>query len=123
MPRSSGATPSSVANRSSSSPSASALVRTPEPLNRCDCRLRAAATRLEIPAVRHRTVFAACGPSQGEELAGQMAVDLLVDMLHRNEKGVPLLPQQLLIDGSWNEGRTLRPVTPLPLTEPALASA
>ncbi len=36
-----------------------------------------ASCRLEIPAVRGRTVFAACGPSQGEELAGQMAVDLL----------------------------------------------
>ncbi len=40
---------------------------------------------------------------------GQMAVDLLVDMIHRNEKGVPVLPQQLLIDGSWHEGSTLRP--------------
>jgi methanogenic corrinoid protein MtbC1 len=36
-----------------------------------------AAARLPLPKVRHRTVFAACGPSQGEELAGQMAVDLL----------------------------------------------
>jgi methanogenic corrinoid protein MtbC1 len=36
-----------------------------------------AAAGLKVPTVRERTVFAACGPSQGEELAGQMAVDLL----------------------------------------------
>ncbi len=44
---------------------------------------------------------------------GQMAVDLLIDMLHRNETGVPALPQQLMIDGSWNEGSTLRPRLPV----------
>jgi len=36
-----------------------------------------AAGRLTVPAIRTKTVFAACGPSQGEELAAQMAVDLL----------------------------------------------
>ena len=36
-----------------------------------------AASKLKIPSVRGRTIFAACGPSQGEELAGQMASDLL----------------------------------------------
>ncbi|HYE63056.1 MAG TPA: cobalamin-dependent protein [Phycisphaerales bacterium] len=35
------------------------------------------AARLKVPTIRERTVFAACGPSQGEELAGQMAVDML----------------------------------------------
>lgn len=40
---------------------------------------------------------------------GQMAVDLLVDMIHRNERGVPALQHQLMIDGKWCEGRTLRP--------------
>ena len=32
---------------------------------------------LRLPATRNKTLFAACGPSQGEELAAQMAVDLL----------------------------------------------
>lgn len=36
-----------------------------------------AAAKLKVPTITERTVFAACGPSQGEELAGQMAVDLL----------------------------------------------
>jgi len=35
------------------------------------------AAHLPHPAITERTVFAACGPSQGEELAGQMTVDLL----------------------------------------------
>jgi hypothetical protein len=38
-----------------------------------------------------------------------MAVDLLVDMLHRNERGVPIIPYMLMVEGSWCEGRTLRP--------------
>jgi len=33
--------------------------------------------RLQLSQAPTRTVFAACGPSQGEELAAQMAVDLL----------------------------------------------
>jgi methanogenic corrinoid protein MtbC1 len=36
-----------------------------------------AASRLTIPKVRAQTIFAACGPSQGEELAAQIATDLL----------------------------------------------
>ena len=39
---------------------------------------------------------------------GVMAVDLLVDMLHRNERGVPVRPYFLLVEGSWVEGTTLR---------------
>jgi LacI family transcriptional regulator len=44
---------------------------------------------------------------------GVMAVDLLVDMLHRNERGVPANPQLVMIEGSWVEGCTLR--APIPL--------
>ncbi len=35
------------------------------------------AAQLTVPQIRTKTLFAACGPSQGEELAAQMAVDLL----------------------------------------------
>jgi len=38
---------------------------------------------------------------------GVMAVDLLVDMLHRNERGVPAIPYRLMVEGSWCEGKTL----------------
>jgi LacI family transcriptional regulator len=40
---------------------------------------------------------------------GIMAVDLLVDMLHRNERGVPEMPYMLMVEGSWCDGGTLRP--------------
>jgi LacI family transcriptional regulator len=39
---------------------------------------------------------------------GVMAVDLLVDMLHRNERGIPARPYLLMVEGSWVEGNTLR---------------
>jgi DNA-binding LacI/PurR family transcriptional regulator len=39
---------------------------------------------------------------------GVMAVDLLVDMLHRNERGIPFHPYLLMVEGSWIEGNTLR---------------
>jgi DNA-binding LacI/PurR family transcriptional regulator len=42
---------------------------------------------------------------------GIMAVDLLVDMLHRNERGVPVIPYMLMVEGSWCEGKTLRPAS------------
>jgi hypothetical protein len=38
---------------------------------------------------------------------GVMAVDLLVDMMHRNERGVPPIPYRLMVEGSWCEGKTL----------------
>lgn len=40
---------------------------------------------------------------------GVMAMDLLIDMIHRNERGLPALPHLLMVEGSWVEGRTLRP--------------
>lgn len=39
---------------------------------------------------------------------GVMAVDLLIDMLHRNELGIPVCPYLLMVEGSWVEGDTLR---------------
>ncbi len=37
---------------------------------------------------------------------GVMAIDLLVDMLHRNERGIPVHPYLLMVEGSWVEGDT-----------------
>jgi LacI family transcriptional regulator len=39
---------------------------------------------------------------------GVMAVDLLIDMVHRNERGIPARPYLLMVEGSWVEGNTLR---------------
>ena len=51
---------------------------------------------------------------------GVMAVDLLVDMLHRNERGVPALAYLLMVEGTWCEGCTVRPVPVNNLTEPQI---
>jgi LacI family transcriptional regulator len=40
---------------------------------------------------------------------GAAAVDLLSGLLHRNETGLPGAPQRVLIEGTWQEGTTLRP--------------
>lgn len=39
---------------------------------------------------------------------GLAAVDFLVSMLHRGERGIPPHPQRLLVEGVWNPGRSLR---------------
>jgi hypothetical protein len=51
---------------------------------------------------------------------GVMAVDLLVDMLHRNERGIPFHPYLLMVEGSWIEGNTLR--KPAGLSSPSTDS-
>jgi LacI family transcriptional regulator len=39
---------------------------------------------------------------------GAAAVDFLVDMIHRNERGIPDLARWLLVEGTWQNGATLR---------------
>ncbi len=39
---------------------------------------------------------------------GQRAVDLLVGMLNRNERGIPKTPIIHLIEGSWKQGKTTK---------------
>lgn len=40
---------------------------------------------------------------------GEVAVDTIVSMIHRGERGVPDIPQRILIDGIWVTGKTLLP--------------
>ncbi len=39
---------------------------------------------------------------------GEVAIDFLVAMIHRGERGVPDRPQRVLVEGVWNPGQTLR---------------
>ncbi len=50
-----------------------------------------------------------------------MAVDLLVDMLHRGERGLPERPSLFMVEGSWAEGGTLRPAQETPFAGRAAA--
>lgn len=38
---------------------------------------------------------------------GEIATDYLVSMIHRGERGVPLHPQRVHIEGEWTNGQTL----------------
>jgi LacI family transcriptional regulator len=49
------------------------------------------------------------GIHQNDRLIGAKAVDLVVDMLHRGERGIPETPIRTLVEGVWFPGRTLRP--------------
>lgn len=47
---------------------------------------------------------------QNSHEIGIAAVDLLVSMMHRNERGIPKIPGRFLIEGTWKEGTTVRRV-------------
>lgn len=49
------------------------------------------------------------GIDQDYAKIGGNAVDLLVGMLHRNERGAPDRPSTMLSEGAWVPGRSLRP--------------
>lgn len=48
------------------------------------------------------------GIYQNDEEIGRQAVHLLVGLLHANQLGTPVIPQSLLIEGTWREGTTTR---------------
>jgi hypothetical protein len=49
------------------------------------------------------------GIYQNARDVGGAAFDFLVGMVQRNETGVPALARSILVEGSWQEGATLRP--------------
>jgi DNA-binding LacI/PurR family transcriptional regulator len=59
------------------------------------------------------------GVDENPRQIGAAAVDFLIGMLHRNERGAPEHPHRLLIEGTWIEGRTVRPRPAAQQIEPA----
>jgi DNA-binding LacI/PurR family transcriptional regulator len=49
------------------------------------------------------------GIHQNARLIGAVAVDKLINLVERNETGIPADPITLTVEGRWNPGRTLRP--------------
>jgi hypothetical protein len=39
-------------------------------------------------------------------MVGAAAVDTVVAQIHRNERGVPVFPKTVMIEGSWMDGET-----------------
>ena len=50
------------------------------------------------------------GVFQNGSLIGATAVDALIGLMERHERGLSAQPTTLMIEGLWNEGTTLRPV-------------
>jgi LacI family transcriptional regulator len=50
------------------------------------------------------------GVYQNGKMIGALAVDTLISMVERHERGLPEQATTLMVEGQWNEGRTLRPV-------------
>lgn len=50
------------------------------------------------------------GIHQNDEEIGRTAIDFLVAMLHRNERGVPAVAQHVLVDGVWLPRQSTRRV-------------
>lgn len=57
------------------------------------------------------------GMDQNEHLLGKIAVSQLVSMMQRQERGIPEVPQRLLVEGIWKPGQTVRRIT-RPITSP-----
>lgn len=47
------------------------------------------------------------GVHQNGRMIGRTAVDFLVDMSHRNERGIPQTPLRVLVEGLWRDGPSL----------------
>ncbi|MDO8539806.1 MAG: LacI family DNA-binding transcriptional regulator [Opitutaceae bacterium] len=50
------------------------------------------------------------GVYQNGRMIGALAVDTLISQVERNERGLPSQATTLMVEGQWNEGRTLRPL-------------
>jgi DNA-binding LacI/PurR family transcriptional regulator len=50
------------------------------------------------------------GVFQNGKRIGALAVDTLISMAERNERGLPEQATTLMLEGQWNEGRTLRSI-------------
>ena len=53
----------------------------------------------------------ASGIFQNGRMIGALALDMLISLLERNERGLPEQATTLMLEGQWNEGRTLRPAS------------
>jgi hypothetical protein len=52
------------------------------------------------------------GTDENTLTIGVAAMDLLVTLMHRNERGVPTTPRTVLIDSKWVPGTTVRRIRP-----------
>ena len=63
------------------------------------------------------------GIYQNDTIIGRKAVDFLIDMIHRNERGIPPHRFQFLIEGEWINGNTVHVQIPKKARKPAVPKA
>jgi len=51
------------------------------------------------------------GIYQNGPMIGEMAVDTLISLIERHERGLPAQATTLMVEGQWNPGKTLRPLS------------
>lgn len=85
-----------------------------------DLHLRVAEAGLRIPddiglahLARDCASIPCAGIDQNSEQVGAVAVDLVVDQMHRNERGIPATVRCVMIEGSWVDGPTLASQRPV----------
>lgn len=62
-----------------------------------------------VLAAKHREASSRCsGIDENSEIIGEAAVNVVVQMINRNENGIPSVPISTLVAGSWIEGETLK---------------
>lgn len=76
---------------------------------------------LELSRDRAHGVTSVSGVDLNWRGVGAATVDLIVEQINRNERGIPELPRLTLVPGQWHEGDSLRPA-PAPSTPMILAS-
>lgn len=54
------------------------------------------------------------GVYQNGKMIGALAIDTLISLVERHEHGLPQQATTLMVEGQWNEGRTLRAVPTAP---------
>ena len=59
------------------------------------------------------------GIAEASRAIGGAAADFLVSMLQRGEHGLPRVPQRVLLEGSWLEGKTIEKKVPMRKAAPS----
>ncbi|HSI87247.1 MAG: LacI family DNA-binding transcriptional regulator [Candidatus Methylacidiphilales bacterium] len=52
------------------------------------------------------------GVDQRTELVGEIALDLVVEQIHHNQRGIPPVAKIVMVEGTWVQGKNVRSFTP-----------
>lgn len=68
-----------------------------------------------VPDRSYRTQYPnLSGVDQRTELVGEIALNLVVEQIHHNERGIPAVAKLVTVPGIWVQGEYVRRITPSP---------